>query len=159
MNDIRNINYGTQKIEEYFSSFLTSDFRLIKSSVDHKGFGSWVAVLQSKQCLIKFVQDRGSISVLIGPLWASDEPFDLEHFFDLNLLIDFNNKSQSIISPSKYDAYDIDKRLHDLNIALKEYFHNLIPLFSLSREDFLKVEKEVENYNLQKLRRIYPNIK
>jgi hypothetical protein len=157
MNNIRDVDYGIQKIEEHFSSFLISGFHLTKSKVDRKGFGNWAVVLQSKECLIKFIQDRGSVSLLVGPPWASKEPFELEHFFDLYLLIDFNNKKQSIVFPPKYDEYDVDKRLHEMSIALKENFHDLVLI--LNGEDVLKVEKEVKDYYLQRLRRIYPNIR
>jgi len=157
MNNTQNVHFGIQKIEEYFSSFLTSGFYLTKSKTDRKGFGNWVVVLQSKQCLIKFIQDRGSVSALIGPAWASKDPFELEHFFELYLLIDFNNKNQSIVFPPKYDEYDIDKKLRGLSIILKENFHDLVLI--LNSEDILKVEKEVKDFNLQRLRRIYPNIK
>lgn len=151
------MDYGIQKIKEHFSSFLNGDFHLIKSSVDQKGFGNWVVVFQSKQCLIKFIQDRGSLSAVIGPPWASEEPFDLEHFLDLQLLIDFINKTQSIVFPSKYVTYDVDKNLYDLSVKLKEHYHDLVLI--LSHEDFLETEKEVKDLNLQRLRSIYPNIK
>lgn len=157
MNDIRDINYGTRKIEEYFSSFLEGGFQLAKSKVDRKGFGNWIVVLRSRQCLMKFIQDRGTVSVLIGPPWASEEPFDLEHFIDLYLLIDFNKKNQSIVFQPKYDAYDIDKSLYQISIALGQNFQDLVLI--LNREDFLETEKEVKNYHLQRLRKTYPNMK
>jgi hypothetical protein len=157
MNHIRNIDYGIKKIEEHFSSFLNSGFHIIKSSVDEKGFGNWAVVLQSKECLIKFIHDRGYISVVIGPHWASEDPFDLKHFLDLYLLIDFNNKKQSSFFSPKYDTYDIDKSLHDMSITLKKYLHDLVLI--LTSKDFLETEKAVKDYNLQRLRRIYPNIK
>ncbi|MCE9645357.1 MAG: hypothetical protein K8S20_05100 [Chloroflexi bacterium] len=156
MSDIQNINDSVQLIRKHFSEFLGDGFRLEDSAVDKKAFGNWVVVLRSEQCIIKFIQDRGSISAVIGPPWASAHPFNLEHFLDLRLLIDFSQGNESFVTPSRFDGYDADKNLSDLRRLLGDHFSELVKL--LACEDFAKLEEEVRDLNLQRLRKMYPNI-
>ena len=157
MSDIRNINDGVQMIRKHFSGFLDGGFRLVDSAVDKKAFGNWIVVLKSDQCIIKFIQDRGSISAVIGQPSASAQPFNLEHFLDIRSLIDFSQGNEYFVTSSRFDGYDEDKNLSDLHRLLGDHFGELVQL--LAREDFAKLEEDVRNFNLQRLKKMYPNIR
>lgn len=70
-------------------------FQECKFSIDFEksfdSFGNWVVVLVSEDCRLRFFQDRGEITVSIGPLW-NPPSWEAGPWFDLFLVLEYLTK-------------------------------------------------------------------
>ncbi len=54
-------------VRAYFPYLFEEGFQILHSTYDPQHFGNWILVLASDKCVIRVVQDRGQIVLLIGP--------------------------------------------------------------------------------------------
>jgi hypothetical protein len=111
-------------------------------------FGNWITLLQSNDCQIRIILDRGQVFIDAGPSLAPNE------WFDLNLITAFlaqepRKANWQYSLPKESIAYDtIDRQLANLADILRKYCDEIIQLF---REDTFKQRKtELKEFRRKK---------
>jgi hypothetical protein len=153
-NYIKNEEDAVNRIKKYLGFLFDQGFEIVYKLFDEQVMGNWIVVLQSKECIIRFIQDRGEIRIEIGPPWASTELSPKEHFVYLQTLLGYINNDQSVTRPS-FDDLEPDDQLQKLNTLLVSYLDELI-LF-LNRADFAEQETKINAFALAKFKKLFPN--
>jgi len=89
-------------------------------------FGNWVIVLVSRDCRVRFFQDRGEITISIGPLW-SPPGWEAGPWFDLFLVLEYLTKRTSVWG---YQPGSMSQQLDYLSATLRPYCSQLYELFN-----------------------------
>lgn len=153
MNKIRNADGAVEKIRAHFHFLFNEGFLIADKVYDSQSFGNWIVVLHSKTLLIRFIQDRGFIHVVIGPPWEATAVDSTGHFLELLLLIDYlNNKPLTVLTPPA--PRDIDDQLSNLSSLLVANIEEIISFFNA--EDYLQKEKEIKALRMNILKQLYP---
>jgi len=156
MSNIRNSDEALEKIKTHFHFLFDKGFLVADKAFENQSFGNWIVVLYSKMLLVRFIQDRGSIHVVVGPPWESTTTDSLGHFLELQLLIDYlNNKQLTVLTP--VEPRDVDDQLSKLSSLLIANFEKIISF--LNTEDYLQKEDEIKALRIIILKQTYPYIK
>lgn len=158
MNSIQNEKDAVDHIRNHFEFLFDGGFEIAYKMFDEKVMGNWVVVLQSKECIIRFIQDRSEIRMEIGPPWASTEWSPKKHFVYPKTLLEYIKNDQSITIPS-FDEINLDPndQLQKLKTFLASHYDELVSF--LNQDDFAEHEAKIESFALDKFKKIYPNIK
>jgi len=153
MPEIKKAHDGAAQIKSSFNFLFNDGFQIVKI-FDRLGFGNWIIVLQSEKAVIRIIQDREDVSIMIGPSHASTDIDDDQHFISLGLLADyFNNNEIPVLRSREYfDAY---AKLEEIRKILFLYYDQIIALFN--SDEFLKEEEEIRLFQKRQLKRAFPN--
>lgn len=154
MNKIRNANEAVEKIKAHFHFLFDNGFLMADKVFDSQSFGNWIIVLHSNVLLIRFIQDRGYIHIVVGPPWEANGVNSTGHFLELRLLIDYLNKTPlTILTPPA--PRDIDDQLSNLSSLLASNIQEITSFFNA--EDYLQKEKEIKALRINILKQMYPH--
>ena len=114
-------------VKKYFH-YLFSEYGFTIIDVKYfEDFSNWVAVLTSDKYRLRFLEDRGTVTLAIGPLW--DPPgWDAGPWFDLSFVIAYLNQE-----PFAWD-YDVlapaEPQIERLSHVLRPYMDQICTVFS-----------------------------
>lgn len=110
----------------------------VTSETTFESFGNWVVVLESKECRLRFFQDRGEITLAVGPLW-SPPGWQSGPWFDFRAVIRYLSHGND---RWEYGGGSTEEQLRRLAEKLPPH---LPQIFQLFREDvFPKKQPELQ---------------
>lgn len=120
-----------QQINRYFS-YLFDDYGFTVSEVqDYASFGNWMVLLTSDKCRIRFIEDRGQVTISLGPV--SNAPnLNIDAWFDLQVVTAYLNQNKF-----RWDYAIGDTELQFVRLAttLHPYLDRIIELFTTKSID------------------------
>jgi hypothetical protein len=117
-----------ERIEEFFG-YLFKDYNFtVFSETYFESFSNWVIVLLSDSCRIRFLEDRGEVSIAIGPPW-SPASWQAGPWFDLLIVIAYLTNGEDIRT---YESGNTTQQLEGLGSLFRQYCNQICELF---RED------------------------
>lgn len=128
-----------EQVRKYFAYLFDDyDFDVI-SDTHFQNFGNWVVVLRSNDCRIRFFQDRGEVSVAVGPLWSSPG-WQAGPWFDLTVITAFLTQGKSTV---EYESGKTGRQLKRLANILRPYCDEICELFQEKVFQQKRVELEL----------------
>ena len=110
----------------------------LASEICFDSFENWVVVLKSKECRLRIFQDRGEVTIAVGPLW-SPSGWQSGPWFDLAIVIRYVSQGKD---QWEYEGGNTDEQLKRLAEKLRPYCQQICWLF---REDvFPEKRQELE---------------
>jgi len=141
-----------------FKILFDRGFELGETKYDDRSFGNWIIVLYSTECVIRFIQDRGSVSVDVGPKWASRKLASQEHFYSPKLIIDYLRNFRGVVSQTTKERYmDVDEQLKDWSNYLNLHYDEIVSF--LNRDDFVSEEPKIKQLWKSQLHLMFPELK
>lgn len=141
-------------LKKYFAYLFDDGFQIVGSKYDEKHFGNWMTVLYSNKCIIRIHQDRRQIVILIGPPWASTNMQEIDHYYDLKLIVAFLEKNESVDFTA--DLQHIDLQYEEISRKLLAHYEQVVQL--VNRPDFANVEKELYQLQERVLAKKFPGL-
>ena len=132
-------------IERYFDYLFKEYGFSVISETDFDSFGNWVIVLQSDSSRIRFFQDRGEVSLAVGPLW-SPPSWQAGPWYDLSVITTFLSKGQHTF---KYELGTTERQLERLTQALHLSCKQICELFQ--ETTYQRIRQELDEYSEQAL--------
>lgn len=134
----------TELIHKHFSYLFTElGFKLI-SEIHFEHFDNWVIVLGSSEFCIRFLQDRGEITLALGP-WTSNPSWDANHWYDIRIIIAYTTHDAIQKESKEQDLVDKDQQLARLSELFSTYQNEIINIFK--RTEFKKYEKDIDFFS------------
>lgn len=115
----------------------------VTSEIRFESFGNWVVVLESKECRLRFFQDRGEITVAVGPLW-SPPGWQSGPWFDLRAVIRYISQGKD---RWEYESGSTNEQLKHLAEKLRPYCRQICQLFR--EEVFQDKQQELQKVQNQ----------
>lgn len=114
-------------IRKYFH-YLFDEYGFTMIDVRHfNSYSDWVAVLASNKCRLRFIEDRGTVMLAVGPLW---DPLGWEAgpWFELPIVTAYLNQG---IFTWEYDQLGpTEPQLRSLADLLRPYIDQICTMFS-----------------------------
>jgi hypothetical protein len=123
------------QIRKYFDYLFDANGFEVISETYFQSFGNWVVVLQSDDCRIRFLQDRGEVSIAVGPVW-SPPSWNAGPWFDLSIVIAFLTPKKEILERRLGNT---DQQIEYLADTFRTYCDQICELF---REDTFRQERD-----------------
>ncbi len=125
-----------EQIKKYFG-YLFDEYGFdVIAETYFESFGNWVVVLQSDDCRVRIIQDRGEVSVAVGPLW-SPPGWQAGPWFDLAVITAFLTQGKGTL---EYRPGRTDQQLERLANLLRSHCDQICELF----QDKVFQQKRVE---------------
>lgn len=131
-------------------------FSVIHEEYYPRDFGNSLIVLQSKECRIRILKEKGEVFIDAGPLWA---PVDWASnaanlWFDLSLVTQFLTRGADKWTYDHFDSLvgqsSVDAQLARLADALRPYWDRVCTFFR--KESFEIRGAELEEFRNQRLK-------
>jgi hypothetical protein len=151
----KKINNIVDQIQKHFGFLFEHDFRVIDKLYDNANFGNWIVLLRSEKLFIRFVQDRGDLSISIGPHLSYHQLRDTDNLIDVDILIDYIKKKDFDISPRGISKSMMEQLQRLSSLLLVEY-DEVIAFFD--NERFMAEKETIRNLFREKFKSRYPNI-
>ena len=110
------------KIERHFKFLLDRGFRIRSVKYYPQYMGNWIARLESQECLIDITNDRGEITLSVGP---KNEEKELM-WFGLKTIVFYLSKGKKLISSYEGELREKDKQFERLVEILVEYIDEIV---------------------------------
>jgi len=123
---------------------------------DSQAFGNWIIVLRSKECVVRFIQDRNDIQMEIGPSWASSEISPSKGFVGIDLLFEYIKNGRIISVAAKESQSDLNTQMQKLAVVFASHYDELLTF--VNRDDFSEEFEKIKSLFTNELRKRYPNI-
>jgi len=151
----KKINNIVVQIRKYFGFLFEHDFRIIDKFYDNTNFGNWIVLLRSEKLFLQFVQDRGDLSIIIGPHFGFHQLRDTDNLINVEILIDYIKKKDFDISPRVPSKSIIEQFIRLSSLLLADY-DEVIAFFD--SEKFMEEKETIGKLFREKFNSRYPNI-
>lgn len=127
-----------EQISKHFR-YLFNDYGFNVISETHfESFGNWVVVLASDDFRIRLFEDRGEVTISVGPLW-SPPGWQAGPWYDLTFTIEFLTQGKDLF---EYEGGKTEQQLERLAGVLRAYCDQIHELFQ--EEVFRQKQEELE---------------
>jgi len=130
-------------IRKYFPFLFNVHGFTVTSETHFESFGNWVVVLESKECRLRFFQDRGEVTIAVGPLWPPSG-WQSGPWFDLSVVIRYITQGKD---QWEYEGDSTDEQLKRLAAKLRPYCSQICRLFQ--KEVFQEKQQELQEVQAQ----------
>ena len=135
-------------IKRYFGFLFEKGYKIREAHYSTNPNGSWYVSLESQNCIISIVQDRGEISISFSSLFGS---INLEDKFGLGSIIYFLSQGQKRIGNFQGNlAWGKKKQFERLAAFLKTYIDQITPLFGNRYHEYLNELRDAEKQYVEK---------
>ena len=152
----KDINQAVQLIRSNFGFLFERGFEVVNKMYDRQTFGNWIIVLRSKECIVRFIQDRNNMQMEIGPSWASSEISPSKGFVDIDLLLEYIENGRIISVTTKESQTDLNTQMQKLAAVFAAHYDELLTF--VNRDDFSEELEKIKSLFTNELRKRYPNI-
>lgn len=125
-----------ETIRRYFGFlFAKREFTVITECY-FDSFDNWVVVLESKDCRIRFFQDRGEVTIAFGPVWSPPN-WQSGPWYDLRVMIRYITQGNE---QWEYQGGSTEEQFEHLAKKLRRFWQQICQLF---RDDIFPQEQQV----------------
>lgn len=152
----KGIYQAIQLIRSNFVFLFERGFKIVNKMYNSQAFGNWIVVLRSKECIVRFIQDRNDIQMEIGPSWASSEISPSKGFVGVDLLLEYIENGRIISVTTKESQTDLNTQMQKLAAVFAAHYDELLTF--VNRDDFSEELEKIKSLFTNELRKRYPNI-
>lgn len=118
----------------------------VTEEVQFESFANWVAVLESPDCRIRLFQDRGQLTLAVGPKWFPPG-WESGPWFDLAVVIEYLTAGEN---RWEYRGGTTREQMEYLGDTLRVYWEEIHKLFQSAnfqhkQQELRRVEQQLEN--------------
>lgn len=124
-----------ERIRKVFCYLFEDHGFTVFSETYFESFGNWVIVLLSDSCRVRLLEDRGEVSIAIGPLW-SPASWQAGPWFDLPVVIAYLTDGKD---KWEYKSGDTTQQLERLGSSLHQYCDQICEMF---KDDVFQKKQE-----------------
>lgn len=140
------------QIKELFH-YLFEDYGFtVFSETYFESFGNWVIVLLSNGCRIRFFEDRGEVSIAVGPLWSPAD-WQAGPWFDLPIVIAYLTNEKDTW---EYKSGSTAEQLERLAGLLRPSCDQICELFE--EDVFQQRRRELESLEKQRYNQLWDKL-
>lgn len=125
---LKSLDEAREVVREHFGFLFERGANFIFSDYHAHAFGNFVIVLETSNLRIRFVRDRGTMTIEVGTLGATLD-WDGGLWYDLIFVVAFLTKKQVLITGYWEHRFDDEKQLERLAKVLHLYYTQIAELF------------------------------